>query len=115
VNVAPFRAETGHLICPTLPVNGWWLVEDAPGSDIFLFGFQEEALAIMREHNRLWAAKHGAEAVAEQDAMHARVCERVREFNRERGFTDDEIDAEFEAAARRYAGKSTGTSQQMLL
>jgi len=109
-----FRTLNGHLVCPTLPVNGWWMVEDAPGSQNFMFGTSPAALAIMREHNRLWAAKHGDAAVAEEVAKHALWVERVRQINRERGFTDAEIDAEFEAARRRYAGESDEPVQAVI-
>jgi len=109
-----FRTLNGHLVCPTLPVNGWWMVETEPGSQVFNFGTTPDAMAVMREHNWLWAAKHGDDAVAEEVAKHALWVERVRQINRERGFTDAEIDAEFEAARRRYAGESDEPVQAVI-
>jgi len=90
------------------------MVEDAPGSQNFMFGTSPAALAIMREHNRLWAAKHGDAAVEREEEKHAAVCAIVRERNRKNGFTDAEIDDAFAAARRRYAGKPTTPTQAVL-
>jgi len=109
-----FRTLNGHLVCPTLPVNGWWFVENAPYSQTFNFGFSPDALAVIREHNRLWAAKHGADAVAVEQSAHALLTERVRQINRERGFTDAEIDNAFTAAEHRYAGTTAEAAQPSL-
>lgn len=48
---------TGHRCRRTMPMLGWWLVESAPGENVFLFGFDPEAQAIMAEHNRRWLAQ----------------------------------------------------------
>lgn len=104
---ATFRTLTGHLCCPVPPVLGWWLVEDEPGSHRFSYGFTENALAVMREHNRLWAAKHGEAAVAAEQEAHAELCARIRQMNIDNGVDPAEYDREVEKARRRYAGEST--------
>lgn len=85
------KLMTGHTAAPTLPCMGWWLIESEPGSDIFMFSHEMDAKEIMREHNRLWAEKHGADAVALEDQAHAAVCARVREHNRKLDSTDVEF------------------------
>ena len=107
------KLMTGHIAAPTLPCMGWWLIETEPGSDIFMFSHEPDAVEIMREHNRLWASKHGADAVAQEDEAHAAVCARVREINRERGFTDAEIDDAYSAVRARREGRDN--RQQIML
>ena len=107
------KLMTGHIAAPTLPSMGWWLISVEPGSDIFMFSHEPDAVEIMREHNRLWAEKHGADAVALEDEAHARLCARVREHNRKCGFTDAEIDDAYSAARTRQ--EKRGIRQQILL
>ena len=73
-----------------------------------MFSSEPAARAIIARHNALFRAKHGDAAADAEDAAHARLCARVREHNRKRGFTDAEIDDAYSAARARQEkrGKS---------
>ena len=79
---------TGHTAAPVLWSMGWWLIEEEPGSEIFMFSHDPDARAIIERHNALWREKHGDAAADEYDAAHARLCARVRAAEHREGDAD---------------------------
>lgn len=44
---------TGHRVAPVLGCLGYYLVETEPGSEVYMFSHEDDAIAIVTEHNRL--------------------------------------------------------------
>lgn len=57
-----FTLLTGHRVSPVPACLGYYMVEAAtegPQSNTFFFSHDENAKAIIAEHNRLWEEKYG--------------------------------------------------------